>query len=97
MINQDQLNYELYRRNAKELDVIYYRTVTSSADSWQKITKYLEQFTEGFVTSDVTLEQFEQDYQFGKFILVKDWVRFYAEKGLRLQVKVLYKYLQEVC
>lgn len=96
MINQDQLNYELYRRTDKEFDVYYYRQVTSSADSCPKIIKHLEQFTEGFPSSNVSLERFKKDYEFGKHLQVKEWIRFYADQGLMLKVSDLYQYISEV-
>ena len=91
-INQKELDYELYRRD-KQVDVHYYRAVTGNADSAATIYDRLTKLEHGFDCSDVSFETFKENYIFGQFQYTKDWIRFYAEKGLRLKVNDLYLYL----
>ena len=91
-INQEELDYELYRRD-KQVDVHYYRAVTGNADPAAAIYDRLTKLENGFDCSDVSFETFKENYVFGQFPYTKDWIRFYAEKGLRLKVNDLYLYL----
>ena len=94
-INESQLAFELYKSSGC-VDVFYYRAVTGNMSSNATIRSLLEDATEGFDRSDVTKEQFLRNYKFGKFPMVRDWVRYYAEQGLRLKVADLFVYMQEV-
>lgn len=95
MINKDELDYELYRRDL-QVDTHYYRAVTGSSDSCSIIYNKLTALKHGFSECNVSLDQFKNDYEFGKFPYVKDWIRFYADKGLMLPVSTLYRYVYEV-
>ena len=91
-IDENQLAFELYKTKGF-VDVFYYRAVTGDTASNATIRERLESATEGFTETDVTYEQFIKDYEFGKFAMLRDWIRFYADKGLRLSSEALFEYV----
>ena len=91
-IDENQLAFELYKTKGF-VDVYYYRSVTGDTASNATIRERLESATEGFTETDVTYEQFIKDYEFGKFAMLRDWIRFYADKGLRLSAEALFEYV----
>lgn len=94
MIDTNQLNYELFYKDANNIDVEYYRAITADTSSNSKLhSTLMPSLTEGFKESDVPYSQFMRDYEFGKFPFVKDWIRFYAEQGLRLKRDDLFRYI----
>ena len=95
MINEQELNYELFHKDRNSVDVEYYRAITAETASSPKIKeKLLASMAEsGFEESDVSYKQFLRDYEFGKYTFVKDWIRFYAEQGLRLKREDLFRYI----
>ena len=94
-IDQNQLAFELYKTKG-HIDDFYYRAVTGEKSSNATIRATLANATEGFEESDVSKERFLQDYVFEKYPVVRDWVRHYAELGLRLKASDLFTYMQEV-
>lgn len=93
-INENQLNFELYKTKGF-VDVFYYRAATGDTASNATIRERLDLVTEGFPESDVSKEQFLKEYEFGKYPLVRDWIRHFAEQGKRLQAFKLFEYITQ--
>jgi len=93
MINQDELNYELYVSQGYIIDVPYYRVVTKSAASHAEIKAKLSTATKGFSSDDVDESTFFKHYTFGALKHSRDWISFFASRGQRLRRETLHKYM----